>query len=185
MFPNDDTTYDVLMHFWIPEDRMVKVEEKGEAPYALWARQGFVTPTPGNVIDYGYIRATLRNDAELYGIQEIAFDRWGAALLVQQLTDDGFQMVQFGQGFASMSSPTKELMTLVLGERIRHGGNPVLRWNVDNLVVNQDPAGNLKPDKAKSTQKIDGAVALIMAIARASLHTNGDSVYEDRGLLVL
>jgi len=155
-------------------------------PYSLWARQGHINLTPGNVIDYGYIRQALKELREVYDIREIAYDRWGATKLVQDLTDDGFTMVPFGQGFASMSAPTKELMTLVLSNKIRHGGHPVLRWNADNLVVQQDPAGNLKPDKAKATQRIDGIVALVMALDRAVRHQNEfkKSVYEDRGVRV-
>ncbi len=179
VFPGEET-YDVLVHYWIPEETATEKERKDRVPYRLWSRQGHITMTPGNVIDYGYIRETLKKYRELYDVKEIAFDRWGATKLSQDLTEDGFLMVPFGQGFASMSAPTKELMNLVLGKKIRHGGNPVLRWNVDNLVVDQDPAGNLKPDKARATQRIDGAVALIMAIDRANRHggLTGRSIYE-------
>lgn len=184
LFPRGDS-YDLLMHFWIPRDTMLEKERRDRVPYSLWVKQGFVTATPGNVIDYKYIQQTLQEDAEIFDIKEIAFDRWGATKLSQDLTDAGFVMVPFGQGFASMSAPTKELMNLILSKKIKHGGNPVLRWNADNLVVNQDPAGNLKPDKARSTQKIDGIVAAIMGIDRATRHSldDGRSVYEDRGVL--
>ena len=102
----------------------------------------------------------------------------------QNLDGAGFTVVPFGQGYASMSPPTKELLKLVLEERIAHGGHPVLRWMVDNVTVRTDPAGNIKPDKEKSTEKIDGAVALIMALDRAIRHENdGLSVYDERGLL--
>ena len=185
VFPNEDS-YDVLMHFWIPEDTMREKEKKDRVPYSLWAKQEYVTPTPGNVIDYKYIVQTLLEYRELYDIKEIAFDRWGATKLVQELEEEGFIMVPFGQGFASMSAPTKELMNIVLSQKLRHGGNPVLRWNIDNLVVRQDPAGNLKPDKEKSTQRIDGAVALIMALDRATRHQEDEvSIYENEGLKIL
>ena len=119
-----------------------------------------------------------------YDIREIAFDRWGAVQMSQNLEGAGFTVVPFGQGYASMSPPTKELLKLVLEERIAHGGHPVLRWMVDNVTVRTDPAGNIKPDKEKSTEKIDGAVALIMALDRAIRHENdGLSVYDERGLL--
>lgn len=97
----------------------------------------------------------------------------------------GFTMVAFGQGFSSMSAPTKELMNLVLQEKLVHGNNPVLNWMVDNMVVKTDLAGNLKPDKSKSTEKIDGVVATIMGLDRAIRNENKDSVYEERGILVL
>ncbi len=185
VFPREDG-HDVLMRFWIPGDTAKDKERKDRVPYFSWSSQKFIHLTPGNVIDYGFIRQELRDLRELYDVREIAFDRWGATKLVQDLEDDGFVVVPFGQGFASMSAPTKELMNLVLSKKIRHGGHPILRWNADNMVVNQDPAGNLKPDKAKATQKIDGIVALIMAIDRATRHTQPErSVYEDRGLLVL
>jgi len=184
VFPDGDS-YDVLMHFWIPKDTMLEKERKDRVPYSVWVKQGLVTATEGNVIDYHSIQHKLEEYAEVYDIKEIAFDRWGATKLSQDLIDAGFMMVPFGQGFASMSAPTKELMNLILSQKLRHGGNPVLRWNADNLVVNQDPAGNLKPDKQKSTQKIDGVVSLIMAIDRASRHSGdeGRSVYDDRGVV--
>lgn len=183
VFPVGDS-YDVIMHFWIPWDTAREKEKRDRVPYSLWVKQGYITATEGNVIDYHSIQHKLEEYASLYDIKEVAFDRWGATKLSQDLTDAGFVMVPFGQGFRSMSAPTKELMNLILSEKIRHGGNPVLRWNADNLVVNQDPAGNLKPDKAKSTQKIDGIVALIMAIDRATrLGGTGKSIYEDRGVI--
>jgi len=186
VFPADDGSYDVIMRFWIPGDTAREKERKDRVPYTTWSKQGFIKLTPGNVIDYKFIHQELRELREQYDIREIAFDRWGATKLSQELIDDDFVMIPFGQGFASMSPPTKELMNLVLGKKIRHGGHPVLRWNVDNLVVNQDPAGNLKPDKAKSTQKIDGCVAMIMAIDRATRHAQPEkSVYEDRGIITL
>jgi len=187
VFAADDGSYDVMMHFWIPGDTAVDKEKRDRVPYRAWANEGLITLTHGNVIDYQYIRHTLHELREKYDIAEIAFDRWGATKLSQDLTDDGFLMVPFGQGFASMSAPTKELMNLVLSKKIRHGGHPILRWNADNLVVRMDPAGNLKPDKEKSTQKIDGMVALIMAIDRASRHSNliDTSIYETQGLTVI
>jgi len=187
VFIDNDGTLDVLMHFWIPGDTAVDKEKRDRVPYRVWSKEGLINLTPGNVIDYQYIRHTLHELREKYDIAEIAFDRWGATKLSQDLTDDGFLMVPFGQGFASMSAPTKELMNLVLSKKIRHGGHPVLRWNCDNLVVRMDPAGNLKPDKEKSTQKIDGMVALIMSIDRASRHSNliETSMYETQGLTVI
>jgi phage terminase large subunit-like protein len=120
-----------------------------------------------------------------YNIKEIAFDRWGAIQMTQNLEALGFTVIPFGQGFKDMSPPTKELMKLTLEERIAHSGNPVLRWMMDNIYVKTDPAGNIKPDKEKSTERIDGAVALIMALDRAIRggNSNGGSIYDLRGLL--
>lgn len=167
VFPREGR-YDVLMRFWIPGDTAVEAERRDRVPYRAWAAQGLITLTEGNVIDYRYIREELQRLKLDYDIREIAYDRWGAAKLVQDLIEDGLVVVPFGQGYASMSPPTKELMNLVLSKKINHGGHPVLRWNADNLVVATDPAGNLKPDKSKATQKIDGCVALIMALDRAT-----------------
>ena len=183
VFPDggDPPGFDVLPIFWIPEEQMQARTLRDRVPYDDWVKEGFIRTTPGNVIDYRYIRKDIQELGERYHIKEIAFDRWGATEIVQYLEDDGFEMVMFGQGYASMAPPTKALMELVLGKRIYHGGNPVLRWMADNLVVRQDPAGNLKPDKEKSTEKIDGMVALIMGIDRALRHQG--SIYDERGML--
>lgn len=181
VFPAAEGSYQVLAHFWIPEESMRERIRRDRVPYDVWVRQGYVTATPGNVIDYASIKQTLIEWRDKYTIEEIGFDRWGSTQLITELQDIGLNVVPIGQGYASMSAPTKELMNLVLSGRIQHGGNPVLRWMADNLVVRQDPAGNLKPDKEKSTQKIDGLVAMIMAIDRAS--RNVVSPYEERGIL--
>ena len=139
------------------------------------------------MVHYGFIEKYIEGLGERFNIREIAFDRWGAVQMVQNLEGMGFTVVPFGQGFASMSPPTKELMKLVLEQKIAHSGHPVLRWNMDNIFIRTDPAGNIKADKAKSTEKIDGAIALIMALDRAIRcgNENGESVYENRGLLVV
>ncbi|MBR4695773.1 MAG: hypothetical protein IKO94_06810, partial [Selenomonadaceae bacterium] len=181
-----DEKYAVLPHFWIPEDNIDLRVRRDHVPYDLWERQGFLQTTEGNVVHYGFIEKYIERLGEWFNIREIAFDRWGAVQMVQNLEGMGFTVVPFGQGFASMSPPTKELMKLVLEQKIAHGGHPVLRWNMDNIFIRTDPAGNIKADKAKSTEKIDGAIALIMALDRAIRcgNVNGESVYESRGLLV-
>lgn len=198
VFPYEGGRYKTLMRFFIPEDTMREHERKDRVPYSEWVRRGYITATPGNVIDYKYIQSQLCEDRELFNIRELAYDRWGAAKLMTDLQEVDFVidqklagegrplLVPFGQGYASMSGPTKELMKLVLSQKVEHGNNPVLRWCADNLVVTHDPADNLKPDKAKATQRIDGMVALIMAIGRAILHPldDGKSVYETRGPLI-
>lgn len=142
--------------------------------------------TDGNAVHYGFIHQFICRLGEKFNIREIAFDRWNSGMLVQTLADDDFTVVPFGQGFASMSNPTKELMRLVLAKSICHNGHPVLRWNMDNIFVKTDPAGNVKIDKEKSTEKVDGAVALVMALDRAVRNGNGGgSVYDERGLLTL
>ncbi len=188
VFPpqHDGDRYQVLCRFWIPEESMRDRSRRDRVPYDAWVREGYITATPGNVIDYDYVLAQIDEDAGRYDIQEIAFDRWGATRIVQQLEDAGMTVVQFGQGFSSMSPPTKELERLLLGGKLAHGGNPVLSWMAGNVVVREDPAGNIKPDKGKSIEKIDGIVALVMALDRALRHGNsGRSVYEERGVIFL
>lgn len=181
----DGDTYQVLCRFWIPEASMVERSRRDRVPYEAWVRQGFITATPGEVIDYDFIYAQIDEDAQAYDLQEIAFDRWGATKIVQSIEERGLTCVQFGQGFASMSPPMKELEKLIIGEKLAHGNHPVLTWMADNLVARVDPAGNIKPDKERSTEKIDGMVALIMGLDRALRHEpRRRSVYEDRGLEV-
>lgn len=160
---------------------------RDHVPYDVWGRQGKLQTTEGNVVYYGYIEKFIERLGEKYNIREIAFDRWGAVQMVQNLEGMGFTVVPFGQGFKDMSPPTKELMKLVLEERIAHGGHPVLRWMMDNIYVRTDPAGNIKPDKEKSTEKIDGAVATVMALDRAIRCGNdaSESVYDERGILFI
>jgi len=179
--------YQALCRFFIPEDAMVERSRRDRVPYDAWVRQGYVTATPGNVIDYAWILDQIDQDAQMYDLKEIAFDRWGASRIQTQLMEMGGEdfLVQFGQGFRSMSPPMKELEKLILSEKVTHGNNPVLNWMADNLVARQDPAGNIKPDKEKSREKIDGMVALIMALDRALRHERSGSVYEGRGLLTL
>jgi len=194
VFPHADGSYSILADFWIPEEAMLEREHKDRVPYQQWVRDGLVHATPGNVVDYDFIIHDLEEKLKKYDIRELAFDRWGSQKIIYDLQKIGFEidlkvhgrhLVQFGQGYVSMSPPTKELMTLVLQKKMRQDGNAVLRWNVDNLVVTQDPAGNLKPDKAKATQRIDGAVAMIMALDRATRNTDtGPSIYETRGPLI-
>ena len=188
VFPplDEDDKYVVLPYFWVPEDTLDLRVRRDHVPYDLWERKGYLQTTEGNVVNYGYIEKFIEKLGERFNIREIAFDRWGAVQMVQNLEGMGFTVVPFGQGFKDMSPPTKELMKLVLEKRIAHGGHPVLRWNMDNIFIRTDPAGNIKADKEKSTEKIDGAVATIMALDRAIRCGNdaGESVYDTRGLLV-
>ena len=180
----DGDDYRAICRFFIPGEALRERENRDRVPYSQWVREGFVTATEGNVIHYSAIRAEIDKLAQTYDVVEMAFDRWGATQMTQELDEAGMTVIPFGQGFASMSPPTKELLNIVLDRKFRHGGNPVLRWMADNVVVETDPAGNLKPSKKKSAQKIDGIVALIMALARA---TERAVVYKtlERGLITL
>lgn len=185
VFIDEDDNIYVLCRFWIPEDNMLLRSRDDGVHYQKWVEQGYIEATPGNVIDYEYIFEQIEQDLDTFDIDQIAFDRWGAARVVQVLESKGATMVQFGQGFASMNPPMKELERVVLSKKIHHGGNPVLTWMADNLVARVDPAGNIKPDKEKSREKIDGIVALIMAMDLALRHPESKSVYEKRGIRTL
>lgn len=185
VFPCDDGTVDVLPRFFIPEEGMRKRSKRDRVPYEMWVDQGYMFATTGNVTDYAFLRDQLKKDAKQFNIVEVAYDTWNSSQLCTQLMDDNFPMVQFGQGFKAMNAPTKELLKLVLEQKINHGGHPVLRWMASNVSVKSDPAGNLRPDKAKSTEKIDGQVALIMALGRLIVQPDSRSVYEERGVLSL
>lgn len=178
--------YMILPYFWIPEENMRLRVRRDHVPYDVWEQQGFLKTTEGNVIHYGFIERFIDDLGKKFHIKEIAFDRWGAMQMVQDLEGLGFTVVPFGQGFKDMSPPSKELMKLTLEKKLAHSGHLVLRWMMDNIFIRQDPAGNIKPDKEKSTEKIDGAVATIMALDRA-IRNNGNnegSVYDGRGILV-
>lgn len=188
VFPPEDEgdKYIILPYFWIPEDNIDLRVRRDHVNYDVWKKQGYLKTTEGNVVHYGYIEKFIEELGTNYNIREIAFDRWGAVQMTQNLENLGFTVVPFGQGFKDMSPPTKELMKLTLEQKIAHGGHPVLRWMMDNIYIRTDPAGNIKADKEKSTEKIDGAVAAIMALDR-TLRRGGDSsasVYDERGLIV-
>lgn len=180
----DGGTYQIMCRFFVPEWSMHERTRRDRVPYEAWVRQDYITATPGNVVDYDFIVAQIDEDMQRYDVQEVAFDRWGASQIQTTLQNLGGEefLVQFGQGYKSMSPPMKELEKLILSHRLAHGGNPVLTWMADNLVARRDPAGNIKPDKQKSLEKIDGMVALIMGLDRAIRHDEPGSVYDSRGL---
>lgn len=185
--PTEDGAYCVLTHAWIPYDNMQLRTRRDHVLYTDWHGAGFIHSTEGNVIDHQEIRRCINELHESYNIKEIAVDRWNATSLIQELTDDGFMMIPFGQGMTSMSSPTKELERLALSGKLIHGGHPVLSWCIQNVELERDAADSIKMSKAKSTEKIDCAVALVMGLDRAMRHTETESVYdrEERGLLFL
>jgi len=189
VFPpmDEDDKFAILPYFWIPEDTLELRVRRDHVPYDIWERQGFLQTTEGNVVHYGYIEKFIEQLGERFNIREIAFDRWGAVQMVQNLEGMEFTVVPFGQGFKDMSPPTKELMKLTLEQKLAHGGHPVLRWMMDNIFIRRDPAGNIKPDKEKSTEKIDGAIATIIGLDRAIRcgNMNTESVYDARGILFI
>ena len=187
IFPprDEEEKYVLLPYFWIPEETIPRRVKANSVPYDIWEKQGYIMSTEGHVIHYDFIEKFIMDLSEKYHILEIAVDRWNATQMIQNLEGEGFTIVPFGQGFSSMSAPTKEFYRLLMEGRIIHGGNPVLRWMAGNVVIDTDPAGNIKVTKAKSKEKIDGIVAAIMALDRC-IRQEGQSgsVYDERGLLV-
>lgn len=184
VFPpeSEDEEVKVLSFFWVPEENARQRSERDRVPYEQWIREGLIEATPGNVIDYDFIHERIRKLAEKYNFGEFGYDPWNATQLVTQLQADGFTMVPVRQGMLTLSAPSKELEKLVLSRRINHGANPVLRWMAANVTVTMDAAGNIKPDKDKSTERIDGIVALVVALSRSTVATDSGSVYDERGI---
>ena len=146
LFPVDDEIF-VIPHFWIPEDKLHERSVRDRVPYDLWVKQGLIHTTPGNIIDYSYIRKTVNDLGDIYQFVEVGHDPWNATQVALDLAADGFKMIPIRQGFISMTAPSKELERLVMGRKLRHNGNPILRWMIDCASVAQDPAGNIKPVK--------------------------------------
>ena len=190
-----DGVYQVLCRFFIPEDKMRERVARDKVMYDVWCEQGLITPTPGNVIDEDFILEQIRKDTEQFVVKELAYDAWGSTKIVADLQKIGFIvdedekkdriLVKFRQGEVSMSPPLKDLEKLALNRKLAHGGNPVLAWMCSNLVVHMGPTGLIKPDKAKSTERIDGMVALVMGLDRAMKKKAKTSVYETRGVVVM
>lgn len=187
-FPQDDGTVPIIPMFWIPEETARERERADRVPYTQWIREGLIQATQGNECDYETIRRDMNALADAgISISELAVDRdFQGCQLMQGLNADGFNAFAFGQGFRSMAAPSKGFEELVHGEKLRHGGNPVLRWHASNVATEQDAAGNIKPSRRKSSEKIDGIVAAIMATGRAAAQPEKKpSVYERRGLVTL
>lgn len=189
VFPphNGKEKYVILPFFWVPQDTIPLRVRRTSVPYDKWQTQGYLMATEGNVIHYGFIEKFIDDLGKIYNIKEIAYDRWGAVEMTQALEGMGFTVVPFGQGFSSMSPPTKRFYELLMEGKMVHGAHPVLRWMAGNVVVDTDPAGNIKVTKRRSPDKVDGIVAAIMALDRCIRHEeNTGSVYDDpdRGLFV-
>lgn len=178
-FPMDGGKIGLLPHFWVPEEGMRRRSRKDRVPYDVWQKQGWLNATPGETVDYEYVIAAIQELSKQYNIREINFDRWGAPNVRIQLENSGLTMLEFGQGFASMSPPSKELEKLVLDGRLDHGNHPVLNWCAANVVAELDAAGNIKPSKKKSTERIDGIVAAVMALGGLVANNNSGSIYSE------
>jgi len=183
LFHNDKTsTFTVIPYFFVPEETIFIRTRKENVPYEAWEKEGYIIATPGDVIDYRWIYDTVLKVAEKYNLKKIAFDRWNSSQLVNDLVEEGIKMEPYGQGYASMSTPTKELEKIVVSHQLQHGENPVLRWMCSNVMLKPDPAGNIKIDKSKSTEKVDGMVALVMALGAYLADKDKGLIYNERGM---
>ena len=192
---SDITAYVLLFHerdrfqllpfFWIPKEKMLEKIRKENINYDLWVRSWYVKVTEGNVIDYDFVKADILTIVSRYDLKSSAYDRWNSSQTIIDLQNEGMECNPFGQGYGSMSAPSKEFEKLVLSGRIEHFGNPVLRWMLASTVIKTDPAGNIKPDKEKSVQKIDGIVASIMALGEwmTAQAAEENDPYSKRGML--
>jgi phage terminase large subunit-like protein len=179
VFP-DDAGFDVLPAFFVPAERMRERANRDRVPYPVWAAEGLLTATPGDVIDYEYVRQTIKGWAADFDLKTIAFDPWNATDLLTRLQEqDGLTCVAVRQGFASLSAPSKALEAAILSRTLRHNGHAVLRWCIGNVALEMDAAGNIKPSKKASTERIDGVIALVMAIDQMSrLHHTPEPSYQ-------
>lgn len=176
---------DVYCWAFLPADGIVERERRDRVPYQMWADQGWLKLIPGAVVDYAYVKAAVLEAREMFDLRHVEYDRWNASQIVQELEDERIVMVPLGQGFASMTAPVKEMARLVVEGKLRHGGNPLLRWCASNVAARTDAAGNLKLDKDRSAHRIDPIQALAMAVdgwQRCGM-VNTRSVYEDRAEL--
>lgn len=187
LMPEPDGAYRAMWRFWCPEDNLERLDRStARLASEQWVPEGWLTPTPGNVTDYDWIKDAIKKDAEILDVTTIGLDMWNATQLANDLLDDGLPLVKVRQGFQTMAPAMQEMLRRVLRHELRHDGNPVQRWCVDNLAVAIDPAGNVKPDKARSADKIDGVAALANAISEAINTARAGSAYDDgHGLLLL
>ena len=185
VFPRENGFYDILPFFWVPEERIEQRVYKDKVPYDVWIREGYIYTTSGDEIGIDFIEKKIVSLYEIYNIRAVNFDRWGAKYISQRLHDQGITVLEFGQGFKSMSYPTKEFQRIVMKGKIRHGGNPVMRWMFDNIAMETDAAENIKITKKKSTDRVDGMVALVMGLDGALRVENEKSMYEDEGIFTI
>lgn len=186
--PDREDGYIVHPWFFCPRDNLHRKAERDGVPYPLWAEEGFIEPTPGNVVDFRAVEDTIRDLCDRFDVREIAFDPHLARNMMNTLREDGYPAVEMRQGWVTMAPAIKELERAIVAGRFIHGGHPVLRWNFDNIVVETDKAGNMAFNKDKSKDRIDGAVASAMAVARAATGEDTRSIYDSderaEGLLV-
>lgn len=175
----------LVPRFWMPEARIAKRSHEDRVPYDVWQRQGFLTATPGNIVDYRQVRREIVAACESLNVKEIGYDPWSATESAVALEDEGLIMVPIRQGYATISEPTKRFVSLVQAKHVEHDGNPVMEWMIDNFAIETDPAGNIKPSKRKARERIDGVAAAITGLARVMVSSGAVSAYTRRGIISL
>jgi len=187
LMPDDEDGYQAIWRFWCPEDALPSLDKRtAGAASKDWVPAGWLETTPGNVTDYDWIKARVISDAEVLTVESIGMDMWNGTQLANDLTGEGLPLVKVRQGFITMNPAMQEIKRRMLKRQLRHDGNPIMRWCVDNLAVAMDPAGNVKPDKATSADKIDGVSALANAFSEALGSAAERSAYDDgHGLMVV
>jgi len=165
VFRMDDGSYRILPYFWAPAEANKMRERMNKSRVDHWMREGYIKTSPGDQIDYGMVRNDIMELSRRFDIRKIAKDRWNSAQIGQELSAEGFEILDMGQGIASMSAPAKEFERLIHAGLLRHNNNPVLNWMAGNVSVEVDGGGNIKPSKKKSSDKIDGVVSAIMGVA--------------------
>lgn len=189
IFDDEQGGFDVIPYLWIPKDNMLERVRRDKVPYFDWVKKGLMRTTEGNVVDYSFIEKKVKKICNFFNVQMIAYDRWNSSDLIRRLTDDAVvELIQFGQGFGSMSAPTKQIEVLSLQGKLNHGSNEPLNWMCSNVVLKKDPSDNWKIDKAVSTEKVDAMVALAMALGVALKdikEEDTESIYNSRDLLEL
>ena len=187
LFPpiEGETKIKIAPFFWIPEASVADRLKDGQTDFAQWVEEGWIKTTPGNSTDFRFIEAEILRIGQDFDLRELAFDPWATGEIINNLQEEGVELMEHRQGYASMAGSTDELERILLAEEIQHAGHPVLRWMAENVVVLTDPAGNKKPDKAQSGDKIDGIVATIMSLTAWLRNPEEDktSVYEERGMM--
>lgn len=183
-FPGEDDDHELLWRFWLPEAKRKAIHKRTGGASEVWIREGWLTLTEGDVIDNDAIFAQIDADAQAFEVETLGYDRWGASDLIRRVTDNGMLCVPIAQGYASLSAPLKEMKRLTLSKRYQHGGNPVMRWMVDNLAVRMDPSGNVKPDKEQSGDKIDGVAAAVNALKECMDQAEEQTVELEGSLVV-
>lgn len=179
VFPDKIGGVEVIWRHWCPERAFEQLDVRTSGNARVWREQGLLVVTSGDVADYDFIEAQILEDMATFDVRSICYDRWNASQMVNNLLAKAVPMIQVGQGFAAMSAPLKQIKHMLLegtteNPRFRHDGNPLVRWQIDNLAVDMDPAGNVKPNKKTSGDKIDGVSAVVDAMSEVILNLPKD-----------